>query len=139
MSTSTTELKVRDCLWPTDRIPVVSPRTFFKQTLETMNRFRLGVACVVGEDGTLMGIVTDGDLRRMLLKDQRPISHLFTNDTILHARKQCTTVQPEMSLADAVAIMEQRGIWDLPVTDGDGRLLGLLHLHPAVKALMGQS
>lgn len=137
VSISTTDLKVGDVLLPPDRVPVVSPTTLFKQTLEAMSRFRLGIACVVEEDGRLVGIFTDGDIRRMLLKDQKPFPALFADDAIVHARKQFTTVTPETPLAEAVQVMEEKQIWDLPVVDAAGQLRGLLHLHPAIKALIG--
>lgn len=137
MSIKTTDLKVADVLLAPDCIPVVSPTTLFKQTLEAMNRFRLGIACIVEEDGRLVGIFTDGDIRRMLLKDQKPFPALFADDAIVHAHKQFTSVTPDMPVADAVRVMEDKQIWDLPVVDDQGFLRGLLHLHPAIKALLG--
>lgn len=137
MSTSTTELKVRDVVLPPDRVPVVAAKTLIKETLEEMTRFRLGVACVVDADGYLLGIFTDGDVRRMLLRDQKPFSALFADDVIDHANKTPTSVGADDSLADAVQLMEEKGIWDLPVRENDDKFAGLLHLHPAVKALLG--
>ena len=131
-----TDLKVKNVLLTLDRIPVVDSKTIIKETLEEMTRFRLGVACIVDDTGHLLGIFTDGDVRRMLLRDQKPFSALFADDAILHANRAPTTVGPDDSLADAVFAMEEKGIWDLPVREDDGRLAGLLHLHPAIKALL---
>jgi arabinose-5-phosphate isomerase len=58
------------------------------------------------------------------------------DDVITHSMATPTTVELDSSLADAVDLMGQKQIWDLPVVDGDGRLCGLLHLHPAIEALM---
>lgn len=132
-----TELTVNDVLLPADKIAVVKTKTIFKEVLEAMTQARIGIACVVSEDGSLVGIITDGDIRRMLLKDQKPFSYLFADDAQQHANVRCTTVKPSDSLRDAVNVMENLQIWDLPVVDGEGRLKGLLHLHPAVKALLG--
>lgn len=137
MSTSTTELKVKDVLLPLDKIAAVGPKTLFKEVIEAMTRARIGISCVMTEDGALAGIITDGDIRRMLLKDQKPISYLFADDAIQHANPRCTTVRPDDSLRAAVQVMEDKQIWDLPVVDSAGKLVGLLHLHPAIKALMG--
>lgn len=131
-----TELLVKDVLLPPARIPVVATDTLFKQTLEAMSHFRLGIACVVA-DGKLEGIITDGDVRRMLLKEQKPFSALFADDAIVHARRQFTSISPETSLVEALTVMEKKEIWDLPVVDDAGQLVGLLHLHPALKAVMG--
>lgn len=136
MSTSTTDLTVADVLRPLDRIPVIGPRTLFKQALEAMNTHRLGLASVVDDDGRLLGIVTDGDVRRMLLREQKPFAALFVDDAIQHANREPTTVAPDLKLTDAVALMEQLEVWDLPVIDTDRRLVGVLHLHPIVKLLL---
>lgn len=137
MSTSTIELTVNDVLLPVSKIAAVKPKTLFKEVLEAMTKARIGIACVVADDGSLAGIITDGDIRRMLLKDQKPFSYLFADDAIVHANPKCTTVKPSDLLRDAVQIMEDRQIWDLPVVDDRGKLAGLLHLHPAIKALLG--
>jgi arabinose-5-phosphate isomerase len=129
-------MRVDDVLLPLDRIPVVKPTTLLKTTLETMARFRLGVAAIVDEDDKLLGIFTDGDIRRMLLRDQKPFPALFADDIIVHATRQPTVIRPDEKLAHAVTVMEDKGIWDLPVVDSDGRLKGLLHLHPAIKAVL---
>jgi arabinose-5-phosphate isomerase len=119
-----------------DKFPVVEPKTFLKKALEVMTVHRLGVVCVVDKSGRLEGVFTDGDVRRMLLKDQKPFSALFADDIIAHANRTPTTVGLETSLSEAVAVMEEKSIWDLPVV-GDGNVLkGLLHLHPAIKAML---
>jgi CBS domain-containing protein len=136
VSTSMTDITVADVLLPSDKVPVVGPKTLFKQTLEEMGKYRLGIACVVN-DGTLLGIVTDGDIRRRLLKDQKPFPALFADDTIVHATANPTTTTPLTPLVDALHVMETTGIWDLPVVDENKQFVGILHLHPAIKAVLG--
>ena len=136
MSTQPSDMLVGDVLLPLDRIPVVKPTALLKTTLEAMARLRLGVAAIVDESGILLGIFTDGDIRRMLLRDQKPFPALFADDIIRHATRHPTVVGPDDNLARAIVIMEEKQIWDLPVVDKDGRLKGLLHLHPAIKAVL---
>ncbi len=136
MSTSTTEPKVRDILLAPDKIPVMAPSTILKEALEMMSRARLGVACITDEDGKLIGLFTDGDLRRLLLRAQKPLSALFADDIIVHARSEFTSIGPDTAISQALALFEQREIWDLPVLDEAGRLVGLIHLHPALRALL---
>ncbi|OSM04436.1 putative CBS domain protein [Magnetofaba australis IT-1] len=119
--------------------PQCEPRLFLKLALEKMNAEKLGIVCIAEADGKLAGIFTDGDIRRMLLKDQKPFPALFTDDVIVHAVKKPTTVHPDDSLMQAIEVMEQKEIWDLPVVDENGALCGLLHLHPAIKALLGMA
>ncbi len=137
MSTSQADRRVDEVLLPLDRIPVVKPTTLMKTTLEVMARFNLGIAAIVDESGVLIGIFTDGDIRRMLLRDQKPFPALFADDIIRHATRNPTAIAPDASLAEAIALMEKKAIWDLPVVGDEGRLMGLLHLHPAIKAVLG--
>jgi CBS domain-containing protein len=138
VSISTTDLKVKDVLLSPDRVPVLPPTTLLKQALEEMNKYRLGVVCVIDEDEKLIGIFTDGDVRRLLLKSQKPFAALFVDDIIVHATSSFTSINDSASLSEAVVLMEKKEIWDLPViAEGNGKFLGLLHLHPAIKAVMG--
>lgn len=130
-------LRVRDVMLSLDRFPVIDDRVILKEALEAMGRFRLGVACVVGEAGRLVGIITDGDLRRTLLNVQKPLAALFVDDAVTHAILSPTTIRPDDTLSAAVDVMGLKQVWDLPVVDASGVLVGLLHLHPAVKALLG--
>lgn len=129
-------MHVSDVMLTQDRFPVVQETTILKEALEAMGRFHLGIACVVGGDNRLLGILTDGDIRRKLLKVQKPFSAFFVDDALEHAIRAPVTTKPADTLIHAVAVMEQKQIWDLPVVDDGGRLVGLLHLHPAVQALL---
>ena len=129
--------KVSDALLPVSDIPVVHAKTLFKETLEIMGDFRLGIACLVDEDGKLMGIITDGDIRRKLLKDQKPFAALFANDSIHHANTSPAVVIVDQPLSEAIELMEKKEIQDLPVIDKEGKLAGLLHLHTVVKISLG--
>jgi CBS domain-containing protein len=128
---------VREVMLAPDRFPVLSERVLFKEALEEMGRRRLGIACIVDGTRKLLGIITDGDVRRKLLKVQKPMSALFVDDALVHAIKSPLTSKPGDTLMDAVTLMETKQVWDLPVVDEKGMLVGLLHLHPAVQALLG--
>jgi len=119
------------------RFPVVAERTLLKETLEEMSRLNLGIACLVDSNGVLSGIITDGDIRRKLLKTQKPFSAFFVDDAIDHAIRKPTTISCTQTLASAVTLMGKKQIWDLPVVATNGKLEGLLHLHPAIEALLG--
>jgi CBS domain-containing protein len=136
MSTPKSNLFVSDVMMSLDRVPVISETVIFKEALEEMGRKRLGIACVVNPQNKLLGIVTDGDVRRMLLRVQKPFSAFFVDDALDHAVQSPLTIAPGDTLVHAVHLMGQKHIWDLPVVDAAGALVGLLHLHPAVKALL---
>jgi len=118
------------------RVPVIKEAVILKEALEEMGRTRLGIVCIVNNDNQLLGILTDGDIRRKLLKVQKPFSAFFVDDALDHAIRSPMTIKPGDTLLHAVDVMEQKQIWDLPVVDDKGLLVGLLHLHPAVQALL---
>ena len=136
MSTRT-EIQVAEVMISCSDTPKVSQNTLFKDALEIMDKHRLGIVCVIGKDGKLQGIMTDGDIRRILTRIQKPIAALMSDDVINHAIKNPATVANETLLSDAITLMGQHQIWDLPVVADDGTLTGLLHLHPAIKAMIG--
>jgi CBS domain-containing protein len=74
----------------------------------------------------------------MLSTVQKPLAALMSDDVIVHAVKSPTTVTASASLRDAIDVMGKNQIWDLPVVN-QGRLKGLLHLHPAINAIVGAS
>ena len=119
------------------RVPVIKEAVILKEALEEMGRTRLGIVCIVNSDNKLLGILTDGDIRRKLLKVQKPFSAFFVDDALDHAILAPITIRPGDTLVHAVDVMEQKQIWDLPVVGDKGFLVGLLHLHPAVQALLG--
>ena len=126
------KILVGDVMLGLDSIPVISEPTIFKVALQEMGNKRLGIACVVNDQDNLSGIITDGDVRRKLLKVQKPFSAMLVDDAIEHP----ITTSPNDSLLHAITIMEDKQVWDLPVVDDNGRLVGLLHLHPAIKMIL---
>jgi arabinose-5-phosphate isomerase len=120
-------LRVADVMHTGDAVAWVAPETLLKQLIVEMTRRPLGAACVVDESGLLLGLVTDGDLRRALVKHD-DIRELRTADVMT---RQPTTTSPEAVLGEALGLMEDRPsqISVMPVVDVDGRCAGLLRLH----------
>jgi len=115
--------------------PVVDENTIVKEALEKMDTFHLGIVCITDSDKQLLGIMTDGDIRRKLLAVQKPLPAFFIDDAINQAIKNPLTATYDTSLFDAVNLMEEKQVWDLPILDNN-KLIGLLHLHSAVKSLL---
>lgn len=120
-------LKVRD-IFPHNEIPKVSENADIQTVILEMTSKRLGATAVVNEKDELLGIVTDGDLRRML-RDQKDFSTLQAKD-IMNATPK--VVSPEEYAASALAIMQEKSITQLVVVE-DKRLLGFVHLHDLLK------
>ena len=115
--------------------PVVPYNMILKEALEEMNKFNLGVACLVNKNNILKGIITDGDIRRKLLKDQKPFSAFFVDDSIKHAVKKPKSSSPNKNIKETLKMMNKNEIWDLPILQNK-KLVGLVHLHPAMRKLI---
>lgn len=129
-------MKIIEVMIKLENVPVVLTNLILKEAFETMNIKEIGVVCITDNEGYLKGILTDGDIRRKLLKEQKPLSSLFIDDCIDHANKTPITISSNKELTDALAIMVNNKVWDLPVLDNQGKLLGLLHLHQVIKSLI---
>ncbi|HOQ60990.1 MAG TPA: KpsF/GutQ family sugar-phosphate isomerase [Vicinamibacterales bacterium] len=105
-------------------MPVVGVATPIRAAVAEMSAKGLGMTCVVGGDGRLAGVITDGDLRRHMdlpgLLDQ-PASAVMTAGP--------KTIERSLLAVQALALMEQRKITSLIVVDADRRIEGVLHLH----------
>jgi arabinose-5-phosphate isomerase len=113
-----------------EEIPQVSPATAMPEVIYEMSRKRLGVTAVTAADGKLLGVLSDGDLRRLLERRM----HLSDKDVLHLTAADCLTPNPvtiaatELA-ATALRVMETRRITSLMVIDSTGRLEGVLHLH----------
>ncbi len=108
-----------------DAIPRVSPQTPMSQVIYEMSRKALGVTTVTDGD-KLLGIISDGDLRRLLERRGKDVLDLTAVECMT---KNPKTIRPDEFATAALNIMEQKKITSLAVVDGDGRLQGIIHLH----------
>ena len=106
-------------------MPSVSPSTPISQVIYEMSRKGLGMTTVV-EDGRLVGVISDGDLRRLLESHGKDVFELAASQCMTREPK---SIGPEAFAIAALDIMEQKKITSLPVVDSSGNLLGVLHLH----------
>lgn len=129
-------MEVKDVMLHPGSFGQVGTNAMLKEALDKMTESRLGIVCIVSESGDLQGVITDGDIRRKLLRVQKPLSSLFVDDALDHAITKPTTCTENDSLKSAVALMGEKQVWDLPVISVDGKLVGLLHLHAAISKLI---
>lgn len=123
-------MKVGDVMHGVEHVALVGPQTSIKELVIAMTEHPLGAACVVGEDNSLIGLVTDGDIRRGLRRGVDliggTVTDLMTRDPI--------RVEPTLSLGDALTLMEDRPadrqISVLPVVAAcRSKCIGLIRLH----------
>ncbi len=118
---------VNDVMHPLSKIALVRSDTLISDLVIEMTKHPLGAACVV-QEGKLLGIVTDGDLRRSLMNNKNLLN--MTTKKIMNVKPK--TIDPALSLGEALLIMEEgsRQISVLPVAEpGQDNLMGLLRLH----------
>lgn len=115
---------MRDC-----RELTVSPDASLHQALAVIDRGAVEIVLVADEDHRLLGTVTDGDIRRALL---RGLPFTVTVSHVMNAG--FVSVGPEASQIQVLALMQARGLKQVPVLDVDGRLLGLHVLHDLIGA-----
>jgi arabinose-5-phosphate isomerase len=108
-----------------DALPQVGAATPMKDVLYEMSRKRLGITTVT-QDGRLLGVISDGDLRRLLEKRGKDALDLTAAEVMT---KDPTTIAPEEFAARALGIMEQKKITSLVVVSDGGRVEGIVHLH----------
>jgi arabinose-5-phosphate isomerase len=117
--------EVRQLMRQGAELPRVDVSASMAEAVHEMSAKGLGMTCVVDGAGRLAGILTDGDLRRLMLKSERPL-HGSVKDAMT-ARP--VTIRPDELAGQALRILEERKITALAVVDDGGRLLGVLQIH----------
>lgn len=127
-------LRVGDLMHGALHHPVISPAAPWLEIIKAISDGGLGAVCVVGDDNHLLGIITDGDLRRALGQARAADLDMLRGETIMTSEPVKITAE---SLAyDALRLMEERPsqISVLPVVDGNNKYVGLLRLHDIVRS-----
>lgn len=119
------KVKVTEVMLTGKDIPIVNPQDTASIAVTSLNEKNIGLVLVVDGHDRVLGIVTDGDIRRMVVEQvdlgERTSSELMTRDPI--------SIDSEYLAADALSIMQKHEITALPIVDGERKLMGLLHLH----------
>ncbi|MFB2538541.1 MULTISPECIES: KpsF/GutQ family sugar-phosphate isomerase [unclassified Acinetobacter] len=126
-------LHVRDLMHTGEALPKVAPDTLMKQVLFEMTEKRLGLTTIVDEKNVLLGIFTDGDLRRLIEKQDgiqlnMPISEVMT--------KQPFTILADARAIDALDQLKDKKINQFVVVDEADKLLGVISMHDLIRAGM---
>jgi arabinose-5-phosphate isomerase len=120
-------LKVSDIFAGND-LPLVKPNASVKDVIIEISSKRLGAAAVIDDEHRLLGIITDGDLRRMLERESS-FSHLSAANIMTASPK---TIQSDDFATKALQMMQEKNITQLVVMNGE-RVVGFVHLHDLLK------
>ncbi len=119
------KVKVTEVMIAGENIPVVFPADSATDAIRVLNEKNNGAVLVIGLDNEVLGIITDGDVRRAVVNLQGfktlTAAQLMTRNPI--------SINGDRLAADALSIMQKYEITALPIVDGAGKLVGLLHLH----------
>jgi arabinose-5-phosphate isomerase len=122
-------IRVVDVMHTGKDIPIVSEDTPMKETLAEMSLKKLGITTVRNRDGRLCGVITDGDLRRLLQRESNLLSRKAGEVMIRNPK----VISSDVLGAKAVQVMEKYSITALVVVDEDTRIIGIVHLHDLLK------
>lgn len=124
-------VRVADLMLTGDALPVVADDALLKDVVEEMTRKRKGMTTVVDRGGRLVGVITDGDLRRLMLRGEA-VDTLRAGQIASRTPK---TIAGEALAAQALDVMEQTGpVTSLVVLDDAGRPHGVIHMHDILRA-----
>lgn len=122
-------LRVQDVMHQEAQMPVVHEELSLKEALFEMTRKKMGMTTVVNQVGQLTGVITDGDLRRLLEKEEK----IFDKKAKEVMTRNPKVIEENDLAAKAVQLMEKHSITVLPVIGSGGKLTGVVHLHDLLK------
>ena len=119
------KVKVSEVMMTGVSLPTVSPDAPFADFVAILNEKNIGAVLVL-EDNELRGIITDGDIRRLICSKSSDLDSVMAGQVMTASPK---TIKEDLLAADALSIMQRHEVTALPVTNQNGALCGLLHLH----------
>jgi arabinose-5-phosphate isomerase len=118
-------LRVRDLMHQGDEVPIVREATMMHDVIYEMSKKGFGIAAVVGDAGEMLGVVSDGDLRRLLEHDEQIVRRTAGESM----KGNPVTIEAGELASAALQIMEQRKITSLFIVDEAKRVEGIIHIH----------
>jgi arabinose-5-phosphate isomerase len=119
-------LRVEHLMHSGEALPRVSPETPMPATFHEMSAKKLGMTTVTTPDGRLAGILTDGDLRRLMEKHGGATLSMNAGDCMV---RNPQTINPKLLASEALNLMEKKKITSVVVVDGSQKVVGVVHLH----------
>jgi len=119
------KVEVSEVMLSGEKIPLVHHTANVTEAITELNAKNLGAVLIVNDENLLQGIITDGDVRRIILRsmgiNQLDLASVMTKEPL--------TINSSLMAADALSIMQRHEVTVLPVVNDENRLLGILHLH----------
>ena len=116
------------------KLPVVLYSDDFDKALKESSEKNLGAVCIINDENKLLGIITDGDIRRIFQKfKNKTIKEIFSMPVEKVMTKGPITITPDSLAKEAVKLMEKKSTYVLPVVDNNNVLVGLIRMHDLVQ------
>lgn len=122
--------KVQDLMLTGDRLPITDENEKFTDVINLISEKKLGMAIITDKSGMLTGILTDGDIRRTLIKYNN-VQNILVKEVMTKSPK---TILPTEFAAKALHLMEKYSITALAITNENSKPVGVLHIHDLLKA-----
>lgn len=119
------KVKVEEVMLTGNKLPTVSPKATFPEALAELNEKNIGAVLIVSDEKSILGILTDGDIRRLVVKS----FGIFTQSVESVMTIAPKTIYPDLLAADALSIMQRHEVTVLAVVNHEQQLIGILHLH----------
>lgn len=123
-------LRVDDLMHTGEEIPIAQENTLLKDVIYEISSKTLGMTCVVDGEGVLEGIITDGDLRRLMERVEDPFSTVAKDFMSVNPK----TIDRDELAVRALSVMEHYSITSLIIVDGETKPAGVIHIHDLLKA-----
>ncbi len=119
------KIAVKEVMISGAKVPVIRKDGRLSEAIAELNNKNLGLVAVVSADNTLVGLITDGDIRRLLIQKEK-----LTGSTVAEVMTVApVTIEKQLMAADALSLMQRHEITALMVVDVEKKLLGVVHLH----------
>jgi arabinose-5-phosphate isomerase len=123
-------IKIKDLMKSID-LPIIDENTNLKKAIVSMSEGKLGTVLIVNKNKQFIGLLSDGDLRRALMKEEFSMDHLAIKYATLNPKSYKNT---ELLASDALEIIENARIQLLPITNDNDEIIGVLHIHDLINA-----
>ena len=123
-------IKIKD-LMRTEALPIIQDDTTLKEAIVTMSEGKLGTVLIVDKEGKFCALLSDGDLRRALMKESFSLEHLAIDYATRNPKSYHDT---QLLASQALEIIENERIQLLPITNKSGKIVGVLHIHDLINA-----
>ncbi|HEY0159351.1 MAG TPA: KpsF/GutQ family sugar-phosphate isomerase [Thermoanaerobaculia bacterium] len=118
-------LRVHELMHYGADLPLVRESTIMREVIYEMSKKRFGIAAVTADDGTMLGVISDGDLRRLLEHDE----HVLRRTAGESMKRNPITIAGNELASAALQIMEEHKVTSLFIVDAAGRVEGIIHIH----------